>query len=212
MSRKIATNQREINALLASLPTHPSEPDRLYSIDHLRSLFIRFSLSEESIQLHSQAKQLSNHLSLLLRDTHSAALQRTLHLLNEKLRADQNILVGFSFLVEEQSITLMALIMTYIPVCSVKYFPLEKVLPFLPRQEESSLRYTIWKLLETYFDNCQWDPKKGYYSKDNRVSCNLLSVHPFVLFFATILSFSCMQAIMPIVSFATVYGINEWSF
>lgn len=105
--------------------------------------------------------------------------------------------------------TLMALILTYIPVCSVKYFPLEKVLPFLPMQEESALRYVIWKLLETYFDNCKWDKQKGFFSKDNRVSCNLLSVHPFILFFATILSFSCMQAIMPIISFATVYGMNE---
>ena len=91
--------QREIDVLLASLPSHTPEPDRLYSIDHLRSLFLCFSLSDDSIQFHAQAKQLSNHLSVLLRDTRSVALQTTLHTLNERMRSDQTTLVFRSSLI-----------------------------------------------------------------------------------------------------------------
>lgn len=103
----------------------------------------------------------------------------------------------------------MMLIMTYIPVCSIKYFPIEKPPSFEHSQEESSLRYVVWKLLETYFENLKWDENRGYFSSDHQIGFNLFRVNPFILFLSTIYNYSCMQAVMPLLSLATVHSINE---
>lgn len=212
LSRKLKSSQQEAQSLLKSLPSFPMFPSDsvgLVSTSSLQEQFIAFSLSKESLEFQSQAKILSNQLSYLLHDIHSSSLLTTLHTLNAKMYNDESCLVEISSYLNAQSTVLMMLIMTYIPVCSIKYFPIEKPPSFEHSQEESSLRYVVWKLLETYFENLKWDENRGYFSSDHQIGFNLFRVNPFILFLSTIYNYSCMQAVMPLLSLATVHSINE---
>ena len=122
-----------------------------------------------------------------------------------------------------QNSVVTALILTYTPSIILTNIPIENE---VCSSEESSLRYLLWKIIETFLDNLQWSvcfidelsielmyqEENCCFLRSKEGVTDLFSIHPFLFYLACIFNFRFMQRTITYISTYTFYRFEMYTF
>ena len=149
-------HETQLSQTLSSLRNQQSEytlTNSLPSFESLHSYFVSFTLSSDLLLLQRDAHFI---LSRISSTPDPNALQKYAIELNEQMRTDQHSFVRIiSNLIYSQNSILVGFILTYIPAITIGTVPLEKEV--IIDSKKNSLRYFLWKLIESCFSHLKWD-------------------------------------------------------